>query len=386
MRKLAKMTDYSSKNTFRVDLENFQSISKASLEFVQGINIIVGQSNSGKSAILRAVKGSVLNPSGSQKYIKNKTKGFKVNINYAGNNIEWSREKSPKYIVNGEEYKKTGNSNLTDLVDNSGFVLDEDKNLMNIESELELPFPFDKSNSELFKLFEKNIFCVSDSTAIVKLIKADEDEANKNKDNAEYELERSKNKLQAITELEAEVDLDKLINGRNALAGLINNKEKLTLDITDLHDKINVGKVLNKAIPMVEVNQEVIDNYVSLLADTKKLNEIRGVGKVLQAMPTASTPDALNISDYTELKDAITQLEQANELTSILSPLEAPTMRDVNGEYTSLRSDINSLLQLREQAQMVQKNISDLQAQIDLLKIEKGKIKVCPLCGNKINE
>ena len=103
-------------------------------------------------------------------------------------------------------------------------------------------------------------------------------------------------------------------------------------------------------------------------------------------MPTASTPDALNISDYTELKDAITQLEQANELTSILSPLEAPTMRDVNGEYTSLRSDINSLLQLREQAQMVQKNISDLQAQIDLLKIEKGKIKVCPLCGNKINE
>ena len=155
MRILAKITDYSSKNTFRVDVENVQTISKASLEFVQGINIIVGQSNSGKSAILRAVKGSVLNPSGSQKYIKNKTKGFKVNIDYAGNNIEWSREKSPKYIVNGEEYKKTGNSNLTDLVDNSGFVLDEDKNLMNIESELELPFPFDKSNSELFKLFEK---------------------------------------------------------------------------------------------------------------------------------------------------------------------------------------------------------------------------------------
>ena len=71
-------------------------------------------------------------------------------------------------------------------------------------------------------------------------------------------------------------------------------------------------------------------------------------------MPTASTPDALNISEYTELKDAITQLEQANELTLILSPLEAPTTRDINEEYTSLRSDINSLLQLREQAQMVQ--------------------------------
>ena len=64
------MTDCS-KNNLKVTIENFQSISKGELEFTQGINIIVGQSNSGKSAILRALKGAVLNTSGSQKYIKN---------------------------------------------------------------------------------------------------------------------------------------------------------------------------------------------------------------------------------------------------------------------------------------------------------------------------
>ena len=72
------MTDCS-KNNLKVTIENFQSISKGELEFTQGINIIVGQSNSGKSAILRAIKGSVLNPSGSQKYIKNKCKEVKRN-------------------------------------------------------------------------------------------------------------------------------------------------------------------------------------------------------------------------------------------------------------------------------------------------------------------
>ena len=98
------MTDCS-KNNLKVTIENFQSISKGELEFTQGINIIVGQSNSGKSAILRALKGAVLNTSGSQKYIKNGTKGFKVGIDYQGNSIEWSRtSKSPEYVINGEKY------------------------------------------------------------------------------------------------------------------------------------------------------------------------------------------------------------------------------------------------------------------------------------------
>lgn len=380
------MTDYSLHNSLKVNLENFQSISKASLEFVQGINIIVGQSNSGKSAILRAIKGAVLNPNGSQKYIKNGTKGFTVGIEYEGNNIEWSRSsKSPKYVINGEEYLKVGNSNLTDIMDNSGFVLDEGNNLMNIESELELPFPFDKSNAELFKLFEKNIFCVSDSTAITKLIKADEDEANKSKDNAEYELDRYKQKLQAVTELEAEVDLDKLIQGRNAIATLLDKKEKLVLDISKLHDMIVMGKVLTKTIPTITVDANLIQDYTALWKDVQKLDEIRGVGKVLSTKPTASTPVVLNISEYEEIKESVTQLEQAQEIISILRALEAPTTKVIGEEYTSLRNDINTLSRLREQAQNLQKDISDLQVQIKNLEEKKKEFKVCPLCGGELN-
>ena len=48
---------------FNVNLHNFQSISDANLEFVEGLNLIVGQSNSGKTAILRAINSVVDNPS-----------------------------------------------------------------------------------------------------------------------------------------------------------------------------------------------------------------------------------------------------------------------------------------------------------------------------------
>lgn len=378
---------YRDKNTLKVNLENFQSISKASIEFVQGINIIVGQSNSGKSAILRAIKGAVLNPNGSQKYIKNGTKGFKVNVEYEGNSIEWSRDsKSPKYTINGEEYHKVGGSNLHDVCPKSGFVLDERGYLMNVESELELPFPFDKSNSELFKLFEKNIFCVSDSTAITKLIKADEDETNKHKDNAVYELDRAKQKLSAITELEQEIDLNKLIEGRNTLSNLINTSEKLKLDIKDLSSMIGMGNVLKKAIPTVEVNTELQHAYSILLADINNLNEIRGVGAVLKKAPTASTPSVFNINEYLELKDSVNQLNKAEEIISILRPLEGPTTRVISDEYTSLRNDLNALQQLKEQALRLQKNITDNKDLITQLEAEKARFKVCPLCGGDLNE
>lgn len=374
------------KNSLKVDLENFQSISKGSLEFVQGINIIVGQSNSGKSAILRAIKGAVLNPNGSQKYIQKGTNGFKVNLEYEGNSIEWSRgAKSPKYVVNGEEYLKVGSSNLTDVLDKSGFVLDEGKNLMNIESELELPFPFDKNNSELFKLFEKNIFCISDSTAITKLIKADEEETARQKDIVENDLNRYKQKLQAVGELEKEVDLERLIEGRNSLADLLKKKDKLSLDISSLHGIMSMQRILSKDIPAVYVDTDILHSYTTLQADIHKLKDIRGVGAVLsKEVPTASTP--VEIEPYIELREDLEKLKQAKEILSILSPLEAPTTRVIDEEYISLRNDINELKRIQEQALRKKKDITLLESQIEDLRNTIASYKVCPLCGNSLGE
>lgn len=379
------MTDCS-KNNLKVTLENFQSISKGELEFTQGINIIVGQSNSGKSAILRAIKGAILNTSGSQKYIKNGTKGFKVGMEYQGNSIEWSRtSKSPEYVINGEKYAKTGSSNLMDFLDNSGFTLDENKSLMNVESELELPFPFDKTNGELFKLFEKNIFCISDSTTITKLIKSDEEETASKKDNAEYELSRLQNKLTAIEELEKEVDLNWLVSKRGELANLATDIEKLQLDIQNLHDIISLGKVLSLGVPHVD---QILDlqNYISLSKDIETVEQIRGVGNILsQSVPTASTP-VVSVSEFIELKNNIDELEKAEKVISILSPLEAPTTRVLSEEYTSLRSDISMLSRLKEQAQNIQIDIAEKRKEIEKLETAKSQYKVCPLCGGTLSE
>lgn len=381
------MTDSTKKNSLKVSLENFQSISKANLEFIQGINIIVGQSNSGKSAILRAIKGAITNPNGSQRYIKNGTKEFKVNLDYEGNQIEWSRSsKSPTYKINGESYQKVGGSTLVDILDKSGFVLYDGKELMNIESELELPFPFDKSNTELFKLFEKNIFCVSDSSAITKLIKADEDEVCKNRDHANYELDRYKNKLQAVMELEEEIDINKLINGRDSLSKLFKNKDNLTLDINNLSGIIVAGRILAKVVQPVEVNLNILHEYIALVEDLNNLEKIRGIGNILRISPEVPTSSVFNIDKYLELEKDINKIEYALKAESILSPLEALITKVIDEEYTSLRNDINTLSRLSEQAHILQKDLLSIKEKIANLEEEKKKFKVCPLCGGELNE
>ena len=164
-------------NELKLSLQNFQSISEGELTFQTGLNFIIGQSNSGKSATFRALKACLLNPAGSQRFIKRDTDKTVVELRYNGNDISWSKTgRSNSYTINGEEYRNTGKSDAFKILnDETGFVRAEKGCvLMNIEEELQLPFPFGIPDSELFKLFE-NVFCVSDSAVILKSAKEHED-------------------------------------------------------------------------------------------------------------------------------------------------------------------------------------------------------------------
>ena len=74
-------------NELKLSLENFQSISHGELVFHTGTTVIIGQSNSGKSATFRALKACLLNPSGSQRFIKKGAKSSSVALEYNGNQI-----------------------------------------------------------------------------------------------------------------------------------------------------------------------------------------------------------------------------------------------------------------------------------------------------------
>ena len=64
-------------DTFDIEIENFQSLKDVNLSLVQGINIITGRTNQGKSAIIRAIDAAIFN-NGSDEQIKTGESSFKI--------------------------------------------------------------------------------------------------------------------------------------------------------------------------------------------------------------------------------------------------------------------------------------------------------------------
>lgn len=104
----------------RVYIQNFQAIDKASIE-IDGFTALVGRSNIGKSAVIRAISGAISNEQGT-KFVRHgldclrRTKGVKtckcfasVHIQAPGLDLLWEKgDTVGRYVVNGTTYEALG--------------------------------------------------------------------------------------------------------------------------------------------------------------------------------------------------------------------------------------------------------------------------------------
>ena len=370
-------------NELKLILDNFQSISHGELIFHQGINIIIGQSNSGKSATFRALKACLSNPSGSQRFIKKGTSSAMVTLEYNGNQIIWKRTaKENSYIINNEEYHKTGSSSAFKILDDTGFVTDDEGTIMNIEEELQLPFPFDMTRSDLFKLYE-DVFCVSDSAIILKAAKGTEDETKDEVALIENEISKNENKLKELIEFKNEVDINKLTNMKLFL-------EKRNNMIVKLKDGLPLIKKAYRVNDFKVEEQTFTDNYslykekVQLKRDLSKLKKIHALIKTIDCTYEG---DEL-------LKENIDKLKELSDLRVTTTTLVA--LNEVNVQEQEFEDKLQKYKELREYALFLdnlkakikaKKNEAELTKIIiqELEETLKG-FKVCPLCHQPLNQ
>ena len=327
--------------SFELDLVNFQSIGKATLEFETGINLIVGQSNSGKTAILRAIATLLANPAKAKLYIKRGTNQAIVTATYDGNEMVWSRnlKGGAKYEINGEVYEKVGYNNMFDILKDNGFVLDDSGNIMNIEGEWNLPFPFDRNSTELFKLFE-NIFCVSNSAVILKSFKEDEARLVKNKSEAEDRKSRIQSKLKALSELEADINIPKI-------EADIVRYEKDSRDYFDMvSDMDNIQKC--STIAHFNIDEVQAPAEYSLMDYQNTYNDLRFLQNVIARNKFYKTlPDIMEvpntIQDYIESVADYTYVEQASQLQKIDLSKDFVVSEDITHQYLDMCADYKVL-------------------------------------------
>lgn len=402
-------------NELKLSLHNFQSISDGELVFNTGLNFIIGQSNSGKSATFRALKACLLNPLGSQRFIKKDTNKAVVELQYNGNEILWNKsEKASSYTINGEEYRNTGKSDAFKILnDETGFVRAEKGCvLMNIEEELQLPFPFGISDSELFKLFE-NVFCISDSAVILKAAKEHEDKVKDDISLLQLEEVKVKTKIDNLKKLKEEVNIELLKEYKQTLesnrSNLVHLKDGLAvIKLAAMLEKHNLS--INKYD-----FKDLLTDYTEIVGCRKTLKEIKELHNVYKELKSYQIDTNSKLKDLDSLKGVKKTVLILNNLSELLIPTNEfknrltnyKELKELSKIVTALRKlhkfkvsdlNLNNKLQLLYNLKTTKSYIDKIKGEIQELKAHKKreeekvavleeklkKFKVCPLCHHSL--
>lgn len=404
-------------NELKLSLQNFQSISEGELTFKTGLNFIIGQSNSGKSATFRALKACLLNPAGSQRFIKRDSGKTTVILKYNGNDICWNKtEKANSYNINGEEYRNTGKSDAFKILNNdTGFVKAEKGcALMNIEEELQLPFPFGIPDSELFKLFE-NVFCVSDSAVILKSAKEHEDRVKSDINLLELEKTKVQTKLDGLAELKEEVSLSRLEEYKKELEA---GRSRL-MELKEGLPEIKLACKLNRTDLNIEERkfEDYLSPYFEKLDCKKTIKITQGLHKLLKEFEKTEYTPVSKLKELKELKDIqklVVQLKKVNGIR--VNEVSFDNKIEKHLKLTELNKTLRNLKKLHkiriseksfedkqvrlEELKSLKTHIGEIKGQIQELKANKKReeekvasieaklkeFKVCPLCHHSLED
>ena len=201
-------------DTFDIEIENFQSLKDVNLSLVQGINIITGRTNQGKSAIIRAIDAAIFN-NGSDEQIKTGESSFKIRLNNQKHNLVFQRnnnvqnEKTTYIFDNGEPQKKVGKTQLPEVIKNFNITEVNLKNntkiKLNFWNQNDKPFLMDKSSQQLYEFF--TISSCQKYFEVLKKMDADIKENNKQIQNINNDIDLLKaNNLQKQQLLESNKD------------------------------------------------------------------------------------------------------------------------------------------------------------------------------------
>lgn len=149
----------------KLSLRNFQSHRESDFEFLPGLNIIVGPSDQGKSAIIRALRWLIYNEPRGTGFIRAGEARCQVAVEMStGVRVERIREESGKmnrYILEipGEEpmvferFNKEVPLEIRQALGINKLVIDRDRSIeINLSSQLEAPFLMEESGANRSKV------------------------------------------------------------------------------------------------------------------------------------------------------------------------------------------------------------------------------------------
>ena len=391
-------------------IKNFESHKETVINFSKGVNCIVGESDTGKSGILRALYW-VLSNTAFGDFSNGRKTSVEIVVDHNGEIISVIREKTP--TINQYKLIKEGKAPILFKTIYSSVPEEIQKifniNEVNIQEQADMPFLLDSSPGEVGRRLNE-IANLSLIDELQKRLKSQISDAKNKYENAKEVLSNNKKELEKYEWLDnAEKDINVLygINKNieesdKEIGVLIYSIDKIKENQTDL-DSVNW---VETAISEFDILLNYYNNYQTLFPSVTKMSET-----VENIIDTNKQIDSLQYVN--ELENEINNLYELHNNVSILqtdfdkikSLLDQIFIIDKEldniSEVIILEKDINEaerLLILAREAEkeykMLEMFINDIMKISKSIEVEKQDIKeietqfpdICPLCGNALSK
>jgi len=244
-------------------LQNFQSHKKTKLELSEGVNVIVGATDSGKSAIIRALRWLVWNRPTGEGF--RSTWGGKTLVEITSDNTQISRSKDVStnmYILDTSVYEAFGTDVPKEIADTLNI------NEINLQQQLDSPFLLSSSPGEVAQHFNRiaHLDQIDEGNRNVqKWIREINSAITHNEEQLEG-LEVDLKKYEHLNKLETDIEV--LEEMQRQMITKVTSKNKLQGIIHDLQE-------INSAIDQLELiteAEEEVDRILELVEQKKEKN------------------------------------------------------------------------------------------------------------------
>lgn len=381
----------------KIKVQGYQAI-KEPLELeVEGLTVITGESNIGKSSILRAVIGALTNQKGNDFISKGADKCIVV-IENKGHKLTWLKgSKQNEYEFDGEVFRKTGNSTPVEQIAQLGFhelVAQERPFYPQIQRQFALPFIL----SETSPVAAAELIAASKDGQIlakaIKLAQKDQSTLSSTIDLRDTQITRLSKKLDGTREFEAAL-LDARLDVEDAQSQYEDTTSKAAR-IKELSIKWNKQVKVTKALAKIPTTDPAnppekgkAKVYFRLKAAWFKAQKQKKATQNLPEQPAEWKHQDLR-DKAIRLKNLKRKLKKATKVIKALEKLpEDPKPLDLSKD----KAKIKRFQELRKRHQEAQTKLS--QAIKDLPEVEKDinstleaiqktlfEMGECPTCGS----
>lgn len=355
-----------------VHIQNFQSHPDSKLEFASGVNVIVGSSDSGKTAIIRALRWAVWNKPLGDAFRSDWGGDTQVKVELGkGEFVRRFKGKGGDRYVR-EEWDPDDPENSPQEMEFKAFgtvppqEIDDTFNLkeLNLQNQIDRPFLLDVSPGEVARYFNR----------IAKIDQIDSSIQTVEKWVREIRQHISNHETQ-ITEQQANLDsfkyLDKMEAEIEVLEQMQTRRDRKRQDVQTLQNKVQeIGKVEQEIESQILVLRadKVVDNILYLFDQKDSAeSEFAAISKVLQDLEHTES----QITDY---QTRLPSREQVNDLIK---------MQDLHTLADTSAKDLGQLVHLVRQVRLKLKKRQEELAGLEEIWHDNFPDQ-CPLCGSGV--